>query len=123
MRKLSVTTALATIAIVLTPAVTVAQGTGSGAGTGQPFVSQPDIAASHVAAGRDQQRRDRAILRRPQYRQGRYHRIGNDDRERRQGHRRRERKSRAPYERHLPRLLTSEGRALMNAGRADVSAT
>ncbi|MTV12071.1 MULTISPECIES: hypothetical protein [Bradyrhizobium] len=30
MRKLSVTTALATIAIVLAPAVTVAQGTGSG---------------------------------------------------------------------------------------------
>jgi hypothetical protein len=41
MRKLSVTTALATIAIVLAPALTVAQDTGSGAGTGSPSSASP----------------------------------------------------------------------------------
>ncbi|MGY4159518.1 putative membrane protein [Bradyrhizobium sp. USDA 4461] len=41
MHKLSITTALATIAIVLAPAVAVAQGTESGAGTGGPSSAGP----------------------------------------------------------------------------------
>ena len=48
MRKLSVTTALATIAIVLAPAVTVAQGTGSGTGSGSP--SSASSASPQVAS-------------------------------------------------------------------------
>ncbi|PAY04124.1 MULTISPECIES: hypothetical protein [Bradyrhizobium] len=41
MRKLSATAALATIAILLAPAATVAQGTGSGSGTASPPTVSP----------------------------------------------------------------------------------
>lgn len=41
MRKLSVTAAVATIAILLAPAVTIAQGTGSGTGSGSPSSASP----------------------------------------------------------------------------------
>ncbi|WP_076858553.1 hypothetical protein [Bradyrhizobium mercantei] len=41
MRKLSATVALATIAVLLAPAVTVAQGAGGGTGTGNPSSASP----------------------------------------------------------------------------------
>ncbi|WP_342711910.1 hypothetical protein AAFG13_10030 [Bradyrhizobium sp. B124] len=41
MRKLSVTAAVATIAILLAPTVTVAQSTGSGTGSGSPLSASP----------------------------------------------------------------------------------
>ena len=41
MRKLSVTATVATIAILLAPTVTAAQGTGSGTGSGSPSSASP----------------------------------------------------------------------------------
>ncbi|GKQ55758.1 hypothetical protein [Bradyrhizobium sp. Ce-3] len=51
MRKLSVTVAAATIAILLAPTVTVAQGTTQGTGTGSPSASPTSPQAASPAPG------------------------------------------------------------------------